>query len=89
MMAFCLFAERIQQIETVVVQSCIQCLVQVMMNLHLDIKLFAEILAEVEAAAGPGLSSSCSLGTGVELLEAGAGGLNTSADILTLKVGQY
>ena len=63
-----------------------------MMNLHLDIKLFAEILAEVEAAAvqGPDLSSSCSLGTGVELLEAGGGGgLNTSADILTLKVGQY
>ena len=61
-----------------------------MMNLHLDIKLFAEILAEVEAAAvpGPDLSSSCSLGTGVELLEAG-GGLHTSADILTLKVGQY
>ena len=54
-----------------------------MMNLHLDIKLFAEILAEVE-----GLSSSCSLGTGVELLEA-RGGLHTSADILTLKVGQY
>ena len=59
-----------------------------MMNLHLDIKLFAEILAEVEAAAVRDLSSSCSLGTGVELLEAG-GGLNTSADILTLKVGQY
>ena len=66
-----------------------------MMNLHLDIKLFAEILAEVEAAAvrGPGLSRGCSLSTGVELLEAGEdttarGGLNTSADILTLKVGQ-
>ena len=59
-----------------------------MMNLHLDIKLFAEILAEVEAAAVPGPGLSCSLGTGVELLEAG-GGLNTSADILTLKVGQY
>ena len=59
-----------------------------MMNLHLDIKLFAEILAEVEAAAVAGQSSSCSLGTGVELLEASPG-LNTSADILTLKVGQY
>ena len=32
------------------------------MNLHLDIKLFAEILAEVEAAAVRGLSSCCSLG---------------------------
>ena len=70
-------------------------MLQVMMNLHLDIKLFAEILAEVEAAAvrGPGLSRGCSLSTGVELLEAGEdtaarGGLNTSADILTLKVGQ-
>ena len=66
-----------------------------MMNLHLDIKLFAEILAEVEAAAvrGPGLSRGCSLSTGVEMLEAGEdtevrGGLKTSADILTLKVGQ-
>ena len=71
-------------------------MLQVMMNLHLDIKLFAEILAEVEAAAvrGPGLSRGCSLSTGVELLEAGEGdqgargGLKTSADILTLKVGQ-
>ena len=70
-------------------------LVLVMMALHLDIKLFTDILMEIEHIADErSRSRSCSMSTGVDILppsdteESSKGCLKSQKDLLTLKVKQ-
>ena len=68
-------------------------LVLVMMALHLDIKLFTDILLEIENLADiQSRSRSCSISTGVDILppsdteESSKGCLKPHKDMLTMKV---